>query len=140
MSAATEYAVLLGIEGVHMAWTSEGLRTGGGIGEGLDGLGAVVGRDTRGATFQFIDGYGKGSAQNRRVVLYLMGQVEFLTALDGDGSAKHATGVLQHEVHFLGCDLLGCDDEVALVLAVLVIDYDHELAFPEVFYGFLYCV
>ena len=69
-----------------------------------------------------------------------MGQVEFLAAIDGDRSAEHATGIPQHEVYLLGSDLLGCDNQVALILAVLVIDDNHELSFAEVFYGFLYSV
>ena len=46
--------------------------------------------------------------------------------------------MLEHEVHFLGVDLLGCDDEVALVFAVLVIHYDNEFAFFDVFDGLFY--
>ena len=67
-----------------------------------------------------------------------MGQVELVAALDGDGGAEHASGVLQHEVHLLGGDLLGSDDEVALILTVLVIHHDHELAFAEVGHSLLY--
>ena len=37
------------------------------------------------------------------------------------------------EVHLLGCDLLGGNDEVSLVLAVLVIDDNHEFTLLEVF-------
>ena len=140
MAAATQYTVLLGIEGVDMSRTSEGLRTGGGIGQCLDGLGTVVGRNAGGAALQFVDSYGEGRAQYRGVVLHLMGQVEFFTTLDGDGGAEYATGVLQHEVHLLGGDLLGGDHQVALVLAVFVIDHDHELAFCEVCYSLFYCV
>ncbi len=32
----------------------------------------------------------------------------------------------------LGCDLFGCDYEVALVFAVFVVDNDHKLAFAEI--------
>lgn len=99
-----------------------------------------MGRNAGGAALQFVDSYGEGRAQYRGVVLHLMGQVEFLAAFDGDGGAEYATGVLQHEVHLLGGDFLGGDHQVALVLAVFVIDHDHELAFCEVCYSLFYCV
>ena len=120
--------------------TSEGLRTGGGIGQCLDGLGTVVGRNAGGAALQFIDSHGEGGSQYRGVILHLMGQVEFLAAFDGDGGTKYATGVLQHEVHLFGGDLLCGDDEVTLILAVFVIDHDHKLTFCEVCYCLFYCV
>ena len=54
----------------------------------------------------------------------------------GQGQADHAAGVLDHEVDRLGRDLLGRDDEVALVLAVFIIDQDDHLAGLEVFEDF----
>ncbi len=42
--------------------------------------------------------------------------------------ADHATRVADHERHLLGRHLLRRDDEVAFVLAVLVVDHDDELA------------
>ncbi len=66
-----------------------------------------------------------------------MRQVELLAAAQRDGGAEHAACVLEHEVHLLGRNLLCCDDEVALVLAVFVVDNDDELSFFEVFYSIL---
>lgn len=40
----------------------------------------------------------------------------------------------------LGCNLLSSDDQVTLILAVLVVDDNHEFAFSEILYGFFYCV
>ena len=105
-----------------------------------DGLGTVVGGDTSGAAFELIDGNCKGGAEHGGVVLYLVGQIELLAALYRDRGAEHAAGVLQHEVHLLGCNLLCGDNQVALVLAVFVIDDDHELALSEILYSFFYCV
>ena len=45
--------------------------------------------------------------------------------------ADDAARVADHERHLLGRHLLGRDDEVALVLAVLVVDDDDELAAPR---------
>ena len=48
--------------------------------------------------------------------------------------------MLQHEVHLLGCDQFGSDDQVAFVLTVLIIDDNDEFASLEVFNGLLYGV
>ena len=45
-----------------------------------------------------------------------------------DRHADHAARVADHERHRLGRHLLGRHDEVALVLAIGVVDDDHELA------------
>ena len=97
-----------------------------------------MGTYTSGATLEFIDGNGKGCAQYRSVVLHLMRQVEFLAPFDGDRGTEHTTCVLQHEVYFLGSNLLGCDNQVAFILAVFVVYYDDKLTVLEIFYGFLY--
>ena len=140
VSAAAQHAVLLSIERVDVSRTSEGLWGGSWIGKGADGLGTVVGGDASGAALELIDGHSKGGAEYGGVVLYLMGQVEFLAAFYRDRGAEYAAGVLQHEVHLLGCNLLSSDDQVALILAVLVVDDNHEFAFSEILYGFFYCV
>ena len=140
MSTTTEHTVVLGIERVHVAGTSEGLRGSRWISQGLDGLCTVVGTDTGSAAFELVDGYREWGAENGGVVLHLMGQVELLTAFDGDGSTEYATGILQHEVHFLGSDFLGGDNQVALVFTVFVIHNDDKLTVFEVLYGFLYGV
>ena len=69
-----------------------------------------------------------------------MGQLEFLAALDGDRCAEHASGVFQHEVHLLGSNLLGSDNQVALVFAILIVDDNHELSGLEIFDGLFYQV
>ena len=48
--------------------------------------------------------------------------------------------MFQHEVHLLCCDLLGGDDQIALVFAVLIIHNDDKLALCEVLNGFFYAV
>ena len=48
--------------------------------------------------------------------------------------------MLEHEVHLLGSDLLGGDDEIAFVLTVFVVDDDDEFSFAEVLHGVFYAV
>ena len=69
-----------------------------------------------------------------------MGQLQFLATFDGDRRTEHTAGIFQHEVHLLGSDLLSGDNQVALVLAVLIVDHNHKLAFPEVLDSFFYVV
>ena len=52
---------------------------------------------------------------------------QLVEALALDRHADHAARVADHERHRLGRHLLGRHDEVALVLAVGVVDDDHEL-------------
>ena len=140
MATATQHAIVLRIERTDMSWSSEGLRLRCGVGQRLDRLSTIVGTHTRGTALQLIDGHGERCPQHRRVVLHLMRQIEFFTAIQCDGSAEHTTGVLQHEVHFLCRHHLSGDNQVALVLTVLVVDHNHEFAFTEVLDGLLYRV
>ena len=55
-------------------------------------------------------------------------QLQLVEPLALHRQADHAARVADHERHLLGRHLLGRDDEVALVLAVLVVDDDDELA------------
>src|SRR5690606_19489270 len=58
-------------------------------------------------------------------------QVELAGPLGRDGRADHARGVVEEEGDGLGRGELGRHDEVALVLAVLVVDDDDDLAAPD---------
>ena len=58
-------------------------------------------------------------------------QVELVAALLGQRQADQAAAVAGHEVDRLGGHLLGRDRQVALVLAVLVVDHDHHPALAE---------
>ena len=140
MSASTQHTVILCVEWVYVSWTSECLRLCCWIGQSLDGFSAIVGTNTCGASLQFVDRYGEWGAEYRCVVLNLMWQVKLLASLDGDRCTKHSTGILQHEVYFLCCNLLGSYYQVAFVLAVFIVNYNHELAFFEVLDGFFYAI
>ena len=48
--------------------------------------------------------------------------------------------MLEHEVDFVGSDLLCGDNQVAFVLSVFVVNDNHELSLSEVLDGFLYRV
>ena len=62
----------------------------------------------------------------------LQRQLERVGLLLGERQADQAAAVLGHEVDGLGRDLLGGHGQVALVLAVLVVDEDDHLAGADV--------
>ena len=138
VSGPPQHALVLGVEGVDVAGAPEVRRLAVGVGQCTDGRSAVVGADACSATFQQVHGDGERCAQHRRVLLHLVGQLQFACTTDGDGCAEHAAPVLQHEVHLLRCDGFGGSDEVALVLAVFVVHNDDEFALSEVLDGQFY--
>jgi hypothetical protein len=73
-----------------------------------------------------INGHGERRSHLRRVQVRLRVQRELVAAFGGQRQAHDAARVRDHEVDGRGGDLLGRDDEVALVFAVFVIDqHDH---------------
>ncbi len=66
-----------------------------------------------------------------------LGQFEPVQLVALHGGADQAAALAHHEGDDLGGDLLGGDDEVALVLAVLVVDDDHRPAGRDVADGLL---
>src|SRR5690606_38589884 len=62
-------------------------------------------------------------------------QVESVAVLARQRHADVAGGVAHHEGEQLRCRLLGSEDQVSLVLAVLIIDDDHGAAVRDVLDG-----
>ena len=83
-----------------------------------------MGGNTRGAAFNLVHHDGERGAQNRGILGGLAREVQFMATFDRQRAAEHATALVEHEVHLFGRNLLGGDDKIALVLAVLVIDHD----------------
>ena len=137
VSRTGQDAAVLGVEGIDVAGAAEVGGTALGIGEGTDGSGTVVAADPRGAAFEQIDGDGEGRTEHAGVVLHLVGQLEGIAALYGDGGTQDAASFAQHEVHVFGRDEFGSHDEVAFVFAVFVVDDNDEAAFFEVLDGLL---
>ena len=72
----------------------------------------------------------------REVFCWVMGKRRrVFGALLGEGEADEAAAVAGHEVDGLGGDVLGGQGEVALVLAVFVVDHDNHAARAEIGYG-----
>ena len=97
----------------------------------LDGQSAIVRRDAGGDALGRFDGNGEVGAVARAVVLDHRAQAEARGVLLGDRHADQAAPVAREEVDLVGRDELGGEHEVALVLAVLVVDQDHDPAGPD---------
>ena len=97
-----------------------------GIDRDLDRVRAVVRGDAGGDAVARLDRDGEGGAVGLLVVLGHRAQPELVAALARQAEADQPAPVRGHEVDGLGRAALGGDREVALVLAVLVVDDDHE--------------
>ena len=82
---------------------------------------------------------GERGAERRRVVLHHIWNLQFVEPRTRQGHADQTAGFLAHEVDRGRRDFLGRHDDVAFVLAVLVIENDDHLAVANVrdrrFYG-----
>src|SRR5438445_9556271 len=90
--------------------------------------GPVVGRDPGGDQVLGLDRDTEGRAVAAGVVHDHGLDLELVQTAGHQRRADEASGVARHEHDVLGGDELCCDAEVALVLAVFVVDHDHELA------------
>ncbi|MCY1279753.1 hypothetical protein D9M69_553830 [compost metagenome] len=99
----------------------------------LHGACAVGGGDAGGHAFGGFDGHGELGAEAGAVARRHQRQLQQLAALAGHRHADQATGEAGHEVDVLGLHALGGHDQVAFVLAILVIHEDDHLALADVF-------
>ncbi|OIQ64446.1 hypothetical protein GALL_540040 [mine drainage metagenome] len=76
--------------------------------------------------FGSFDGRSERGAVRRAVVLHHMPQAELGAALSGEGQADQPACMGGHEVDRLRGDMLGGEHQVALVLAVFLIDQDDH--------------
>ena len=102
-----------------------------------NGRGAVGGGDAGRRPPARLDRDRERRAEVGRVLLDHRRQLEGVAPLLGQGEADQPAPLARHEVDRLRRDLFGGDDEIAFVLAVLVVDDDDELARAKVRDGFL---
>src|SRR4029078_712061 len=79
-----------------------------------------------------LDRDGEGSPEARLVPLRHLGQPELLAALAGQAEADQAARVGRHEVDRARGRELRRADEVALVLALGIVDDEHHLTLADV--------
>ena len=91
-----------------------------------DGARAVMGGDAGADALARLDRHGKGGLVAGRVVGGHQRQAQRIDAGTGQGQADQPAPMGGHEVHGFGRGHLRGDDQIALVLAVLVIDKDEH--------------
>ena len=112
-----------------------------GLGRRVDrrehGARPVGGRDAGGDALARLDRHAEGGPEAGVVLLVAHHQrdAQLVEPLAGHRQADEAAPVARHEVDRLGRDLLGGDRQVALVLAVLVVDDDEHAAGADVLEG-----
>ena len=102
-----------------------------GVDQRLDGGRPVGGRDAGRGAVAVVHAHREGGPLHLGVGGHHQGQVELLDPLGGERHADQTRGVGEEEGDLLGGDRVGGHDQVALVLAVLVVDDDDDLAAPD---------
>ena len=132
VTVALEHAALGGAQRERVARACEVARLGVRVDQVAHGGGAVVGRDAGRRQVLGLDRDGEGGRVRARVARDGGLDPELVQPLAGHRGADEPAGLARHEGDVLGRDELGGDAEVALVLAVRVVDEEHELAAGEV--------
>ena len=130
--AAHEHATLAVAQGEDVPGPGQLPRLRGRVGEGARRVGAVRGADAGADAVAGVHGDRVGRAQLVLVVRGHQRDLEPLQHVAGHRHADHAAGVADREGHQLRRRLRGGEDDVALVLAVLVVDDDHGPAGRDV--------
>ena len=99
---------------------------------GADGVGAVVGGNAGGHAFGRFDRHREVGAHARRVADHHRTDAQALAALTGEPQADQPARLTGHEIDVLGPHLAGGHDQIALVLAVFVIEDHHHAAGGDV--------
>ena len=126
MAGAHQYSALARYEGKHMAGSGKVIGPRVVARQCLDGVGTFVCGDARRKSDLVVDGYRVGGGERRLVARHHRVEVKALGMFLGDGRTQQAAGVADHETDLVRRRLGGGHDEVALVLAVVVVDDHHE--------------
>ncbi len=126
-----EHAALARLKREHVPRPRQVRRTRVRIDGGEHGRRAIAGGDPRRRDALGFDGYREGSTEVRRVLRHHLRQVQLRQPLLGHRQADQAAPVRHHEVDGVRRDLLRRDCQVALVLAILVVDDDDHAAVAD---------
>ena len=126
--ARCEHAAVPRAQREDVAGLDEVVRRSTRVDRDLDRVRAVGGGDAGRDALARLDRDGEGGAERRLVALGHRRQAELVAALLGQAEADQPARVRGHEVDRLGRRELGGDHEVALVLAVGIVDDDDDLA------------
>ena len=139
MAGTDEDTALTSLKREHVAGTTEIDGLAGRIGNGTRRDATLHGGDARGGG-DMVDADGEGSLVVVAVVGDHLRQVQPLAQHTAHGHADKSLGERCHEVDILCGGKLGRTDEVALVLAVGVVDNKDTFALAHGLKGFFYCI
>ena len=130
VTGALEHTALAVAKRVDVTGACEVAGTSAGIDERLNRGRAVEGRDAGARALPCVDRDRERGAVGLGVHGDHQRQIERVEAIAGHGHADHAGGVLQEECDLLRRGGFRGHDEIALVLALLIVGHDHDLAPP----------
>ena len=78
-----------------------------------------------------VDAHREGRAHRLVITLHHLRQIEFVEPLAWQRQANQAGSFLGEERDLLGSCKFGGHDQVAFVLAILVVNHNHDLALGE---------
>ncbi|QYU65973.1 DNA polymerase I [Leptolyngbya sp. 15MV] len=125
MPGADQHAAIAGDQREHVAGGDDVVRRARGVDRDADRARAVGGADPGGDAFARLDADGEGGLVPGAVVAAHQFELQLIAPRLGHRQADQPLAVGRHEVDRGGCGHLGGDHQVALVLAVLVVD-QHE--------------
>src|SRR5439155_18729660 len=99
----------------------------------LYGAGAVSGGDSRSHALARLDGFADRRAVRRAVLPRLWADAQIIQPLFRQRQADQPAAVLGHEVDGFRRDFLGGESQIAFVLAVFIVHYDHHAAGADLF-------
>jgi hypothetical protein len=135
LACANEDTAAAGAKGKDVAGTDEVGGGGARIDGDADGAGAVGSRNPCRHALAGLDRFSERGAEAGGVLLRHGRQAQVVGALLGEREADEAATVPGHKVDGLGGDVLGGQGEIALVLAVLVVDHNDHAAGEDFGYG-----
>src|SRR5574344_773433 len=135
VTGAAEHAFFLGVQRGNVTGTAERAGNGLRIRKRENRRGAVRCGNARGAALDLVHHDGERRAEGGGIVFRLAREAELAAAGFRERRAEDSAAFLEHKVHLIRRNLLRRDDEVAFVLAVLVIHDDKEFTFAEIIDG-----
>ena len=137
VAGAHQRAALARDEGKDVAWGDDVVAPDVRVDRHRDGVRAVMRGYAGGDAGLRLDRDGERGLVPRAVGLRHQRQAKLLDAVAGHREADQATTVARHEVDYVGGRELRRDHQVALVLAVLVVDQDERAAVARLLHQFV---
>jgi hypothetical protein len=131
VAGAHEHAAVLGDQREHVARAHEIGGAAVAVGEPAHRVVALFRRDAGGEAMAHIDRDRESRAERRIVDRHHRGEMQSLGQLRIERRADDAGRVADDERHLLGRAERGGDEQVALVLAIVIVGDDHDLALGE---------